>query len=51
MRIILFLLLFISPSFASEKAALVIGVDGNVNVVREGNKLPLTKKEVLYNKD
>ena len=51
MRIILFLLLFISPSFASEKAALVIGVEGNVNVVREGNKLPLTKKEVLYNKD
>ena len=51
MRIILFLLLFISPSFASEKAALVIGVEGNVNVVREGNKLPLTKKEILYNKD
>ena len=51
MRILLFLLLFITPAFASDKAALVIGVEGKVTVVREGNPLPVTRREKLYTDD
>ena len=43
--------LFITTSAMAERVALVIGVEGEVTVVREGNHLSLTRKETLYKAD
>jgi hypothetical protein len=43
--------LFMTTSAMAERVALVIGVEGEVTVVREGNHLPLTRKETLYKAD
>jgi hypothetical protein len=43
--------LFITTSAMAERVALVIGVEGEVTVVREGNHLPVTRKEKLYKAD
>ena len=40
----------ISPAMA-ERVAHVIGVEGKVTVVREGNDLPVTRGERLYKSD
>ena len=42
---------FMATSALAERVALVIGVEGNVTVVREGNHLPVTRKEKLYKAD
>ena len=44
-------LLLLTTSVAAERVALVIGVEGEVTVVREGNRLALTRKETLYKAD
>jgi len=43
--------LFMTTSAMAERVALVIGVEGEVTVVREGNHLSLTRKETLYKAD
>ena len=43
--------LFMATSAMAERVALVIGVEGEVTVVREGNHLSLTRKETLYKAD
>ena len=43
--------LFMTTSAMAERVELVIGVEGTVTVVREGNHLPVTRKEKLYNAD
>jgi len=40
-----------ATSAMAERVALVIGVEGTVTVVREGNHLPVTRKEKLYKAD
>ena len=44
-------ILFMATSAMAERVALVIGVEGTVTVVREGNHLPVTRKEKLYKAD
>ena len=44
-------ILFMATSAMAERVALVIGVEGTVTVVREGNNLPVTRKEKLYKAD
>ena len=43
--------LFMATSAMAERVAMVIGVEGEVTVVREGNHLSLTRKETLYKAD
>ena len=51
-KLLPFIFLFlISTSAMAERVALVIGVEGEVTVVREGNHLPVTRRETLYKAD
>ena len=43
--------LFMATSAMAERVAMVIGVEGTVTVVREGNHLPVTRRETLYKAD
>jgi hypothetical protein len=43
--------LFMATSAMAERVAVVIGVEGEVTVVREGNHLPVTRREKLYKAD
>ena len=43
--------LFMATSAMAERVAVVIGVEGRVTVVREGNDLPVTRREKLYKAD
>ena len=43
--------LFMATSAMAERVAMVIGVEGTVTVVREGNHLPVTRRETLYKTD
>ena len=43
--------LFMATSAMAERVAMVIGVEGKVTVVREGNHLPVTRRETLYKTD
>ena len=45
------LLFFINSPAMAERVAHVIGVEGKVTVVREGNDLPVTRGERLYKSD
>ena len=40
--------LFMATSAMAERVAMVIGVEGTVTVVREGNHLPVTRRAVSY---
>jgi len=40
-----------ATSAMAERVAVVIGVEGRVTVVREGNDLPVTRREKLYKAD
>jgi hypothetical protein len=42
---------FMATSAMAERVAVVIGVEGEVTVVREGNHLPVTRREKLYKAD
>ena len=44
-------LFFISTPVMAERVASVIGVEGEVTVIREGNDLPVTRGETLYKAD
>ena len=44
-------LFFISTPVMAERVAMVIGVEGKVTVIREGNDLPVTRGETLYKAD
>ncbi len=45
------LIFFMATSAMAERVAMVIGVEGTVTVVREGNHLPVTRRETLYKAD
>ena len=45
------LIFFMATSAMAERVAMVIGVEGTVTVVREGNHLPVTRRETLYKTD
>ena len=47
---LVFLFLISTPVMA-ERVAMVIGVEGKVTVIREGNDLPVTRGETLYKAD
>ena len=51
-KLLPFVLLFlISTPVMAERVASVIGVEGVVTVIREGNGLPVTRGETLYKAD
>ena len=51
-KLLPFILLFlISTPVMAERVASVIGVEGEVTVIREGNDLPVTRGEKLYKAD